>query len=197
MEKEIWKDIPWYEWKYQVSSLGRVKRLPYKWIHIYKPRWWEKNNKPQIIIEKTAKEKILPEIDLWWYKRVSFSIWGQRKINYLVHRLVYCSFNDLSLKFLWQKTKTLVLHKNDIKSDNRLCNLFLWSQKDNMEDMCRKWRWSSWIKQKMKIWFDDIGTIKDMYSSWMTLRKIAEKYSVSIPTISRAINWITWNWKTQ
>lgn len=25
MDTEIWKDIPWYEWKYQASSLGRVR----------------------------------------------------------------------------------------------------------------------------------------------------------------------------
>lgn len=24
---EIWKDIPWYEWKYQVSNMGNVKNL--------------------------------------------------------------------------------------------------------------------------------------------------------------------------
>ena len=27
---EIWKDIPWYEWKYQVSNLWRVKSLLFK-----------------------------------------------------------------------------------------------------------------------------------------------------------------------
>ena len=27
MQKEVWKDIPDYEGKYQVSNLGRVKRL--------------------------------------------------------------------------------------------------------------------------------------------------------------------------
>jgi len=27
MEQEIWKDIKWYEWSYQVSNLGRIKSL--------------------------------------------------------------------------------------------------------------------------------------------------------------------------
>jgi len=34
MQKEIWKDIPWYEWLYQASNLGRIKSLSKKWS------WW-------------------------------------------------------------------------------------------------------------------------------------------------------------
>ena len=28
---EIFKDIPWYRWRYQVSNLGRIFSLPKKW----------------------------------------------------------------------------------------------------------------------------------------------------------------------
>lgn len=28
---EIWKDIPWYEWKYQASSIGNIKSLYGNW----------------------------------------------------------------------------------------------------------------------------------------------------------------------
>ena len=30
--KEIWKDIPWFEWLYQVSNMGRVKNRHWKII---------------------------------------------------------------------------------------------------------------------------------------------------------------------
>ena len=37
MDKEIWKDIEWYEWKYQVSNLGRVASLYNTNIRVLKP----------------------------------------------------------------------------------------------------------------------------------------------------------------
>lgn len=64
MKKEIWKDIKWYEWKYQVSNLGNVKSL----------RFW--------------KEKILKNnIWTWWYYHIE--LLGK---HYWLHRLVALSF---------------------------------------------------------------------------------------------------------
>lgn len=186
--KEIWKDIPWFEWKYQVSSLWRVKRLSYKWVHSYKLRW---SGKVHNIIKK-SNEKIMTFSNVDWYSRVWLCIGKQKRKHYLVHRLVYCVFNDISLEFLWQKSKTLILHKNDIRSDNRLENLFIWTQKDNMQDMVSKWRWRCWFVRKVKIWFDDIPEIKRKYKELWSIFKVAEIFWVSGATISRALNWKIW-----
>lgn len=76
---EVWKDIPGYEGKYQVSNYGRVKSLNYG---------------------RTGKEKILKQnittIMLKNKKRIVHRIplWRNNKgKNYFVHRLVWTSFN--------------------------------------------------------------------------------------------------------
>ena len=66
MEQEIWKDIPWYEWKYQVSNLWNIFSLPYK--------------------------KLLKcNLNKCWYKIVWLSI-NNKRSNYSVHRLVAQAF---------------------------------------------------------------------------------------------------------
>lgn len=167
--------------------------MPYEWTHIYKPRWWEKSWKQTIINKRISKEKIMNFSDVDWYKRVSFSIWNMKKKMYLVHRLVFCTFNKIPLEFKWQKTKTLILHKNDIRDDNRLENLFLWDQKDNMKDMSLKWRQRRWIVNKIKIWYEDIPKIKEKYKELKNIHKVASIFWVSWATISRALNWKIWS----
>lgn len=164
---EEWKPIDWYNGLYDVSNLWRVR-------------------------SNIFNTKIKKFVNLWWYNRVSLSIWNWKTKKYLVHRLVFLTFNNMPLDFLWQKTKTLILHKNDIKNDNRLDNLFIWTQKENMEDMMKKWRWKTWIVKRVKIWFSDIENIKSKYIELWNIFEVAKIYWVSGATISRAINWKIW-----
>ena len=124
METEIWKDIPWYEWKYQASTMGRIKSYPNKWnFGIWKVlKWWK---------------------DKFWYRNVwLFFEWKQKTI--LVHRVIWMTF----LWLLEIKWRICVCHKDDNPSNNELKNLFLWTDKDNSEDMVSKWRhyfqWKFW-----------------------------------------------------
>lgn len=90
---KIWKDIPGYEGKYQVSNQGDVRSLNY--LH-------------------TGQTKILsPDQIRTGYMRVT--LYDDAKKKRLVHRLVMLAFvgyQDL-----------VVNHQNGNKSDNRLENL--------------------------------------------------------------------------
>lgn len=78
MNKEIWKDIKDYEGLYQVSNLGRVKRLEWKRFSLDK---WQ-----------TMKEKILKQtISTTGYWHISLNKNGNHN-TYKVHRLVARAF---------------------------------------------------------------------------------------------------------
>lgn len=85
--------------------------MPIKW----KMLKWRKTGKTS-----THYRVTLQKTDGKWYR-------------YTIHRLVYCTFNWLSLKD--NKNWSYVLHKNDIARDNRLCNLYMGDQRDNFRDM--------------------------------------------------------------
>ena len=120
---EIWKDIVWYEWRYKVSNKWNIKS-----ISLF-----------------TWKEKILKERDSWrWYKRIWLSRnWSRKQCS--IHRLVAQAFLwlDMDAQKDWHHW-ICVCHKNDIKHDNRVENLFIWTHRDNMIDCINKWR--SWLK---------------------------------------------------
>ena len=84
MMEEIWKDIEGYEGKYQVSNLGRVKRLAYT-VEVQMP--------DGRIYERPQKERIIkPCLDsLGRYLIVALHT-GKPKTNHLLHRLVAKAF---------------------------------------------------------------------------------------------------------
>lgn len=102
--EEIWKDILGYEGLYQVSNLGRVKSFP-------RPGNW--------------KERILNPIINKGYLHVGLRKDGKEK-RFRVHRLVVEAFlGKIPDGFV-------VNHINEIKSDNRLENLEIVTQKENV-----------------------------------------------------------------
>lgn len=101
--EEIWKDIINYEGIYQVSNLGRVKRLIFKNNHCVMPK--EKILKP-LKHGKTDNE----------YLMVSLSKNSKEK-QYYIHRLVAEAFIPKV------KNKNQINHKNGIKNDNRIENI--------------------------------------------------------------------------
>lgn len=109
MENEIWKGVFGFEGFYQVSDMGRVKRLKrnhsnnqYKTDRIMSPR--TSNN---------------------GYKNISFTI-NRHVKSFSVHRLV-------ALHFISNPdNKPQINHKNAIKTDNRVGNLEWCTAKENM-----------------------------------------------------------------
>ena len=108
--KEIWKDIKGYDGDYQVSNLGKVKSL------------------------KKDREKILKHSNNNGYCLVC--LYKNKKTTACsVHQLVYYTFNDV------EKTKDFVIdHINRDKSDNRLENLRLVTQRKNTQNREKKFK---------------------------------------------------------
>lgn len=120
--KEIRKDIKWYEWKYQVSNLWRVKSLWKKTIY----NWWY----------RIIKEKILkPSISTNWYYHIG-SLWT-------VHRLIIKSFIPNT------NNKKTVNHKDGNKLNNNLDNLERVTYSENHKHAFKYlWKnvWNKWLK---------------------------------------------------
>lgn len=96
MKKEVWKDIPGYEGKYQASTLGKIRSLNY-------------NN------EKHCKI-LSPARNLKGYLQLNLRINGQVRCK-KVHRLVAETF----IQNLQNRPQ--VNHINGVKDDNRVENL--------------------------------------------------------------------------
>ena len=102
---EYWKDIVGFEGWYQISSLGRVKRLKRRFVI---------RNKEVI---KEQEKILIPSIDNKGYENVVVSN-GKDKKHYKVHRLVAEHFLDANTE-----NKPQVDHINRDKRDNRGENL--------------------------------------------------------------------------
>lgn len=131
--EEVRKEIPWLpKWKYFVSNLGRVKSK--RWIMKF-----ERNH--------------------YWHNRIKLYWDGWRKDvrHYQVHRLVYCVFNDLDYNFWLDKhisrCEWLILHKDNNPDNNRLDNLYIWTQKENMWQCIEDWRF---VFLEPRYWKDTI-----------------------------------------
>lgn len=102
---EVWKDIIGFEGLYQVSDLGRVRSYD-----------MEVNNCGST--KSKRKGKVLCKINTKGYERVHLCKDGKDRMYY-VHRLVMDAFSpNPDPEHLKE-----VNHKNEDKSDNRLCNL--------------------------------------------------------------------------
>lgn len=171
---EEWRSVPWYEWLYEVSSLWRVKSL----ARVVKS--WMYGNQPK-------KERILKQRVAKWHCRVSLMRDGKSWDVY-VHRLMAMAFLWCSGEF---DGKTLVCHKNDIGTDNRLENLYIGTYRTNYMDRDRNWNWVDnrgerhWM---CKLKDKDINEIKILIWKWVKQKEIAKMYWMGQSYVSRLKN---------
>lgn len=160
---EFWWNIPWYEWLYQASTFWNIKSLDRTDIY------W-----------RFRKETIMNPRIRYWYKWLSFcNLWKIRALR--VNRLVAATFLWLDLNDL----KTFVCHRNDIRDDNNVYNLFLWTHQDNMNDMARKWR-SKWLKNKKILQYTKSW---DLIQEWESLQLASSTLWLFHPNISKCCRW--------
>ena len=140
--EEIWKDIVWYEWLYQVSNLGNVKSLDRK----------VKTSKWKLLLYKWKILKPNKNIKRNWYLYITLSKNGIEK-SYSLHRIVWFAFIDNI------ENKPEINHKNWITDDNRVENLEWVTHKENELHKYQnnlQWEymknWWIWIYSKNAIW---------------------------------------------
>ena len=124
--QESWKDIPWFEWLYQASNLWRIKSF------------------------KQRKERILKFWNYIWYSVLQLY---KNKVVYKsrAHRYIAITFIDNPNNYPCVCHKDETLDKNWFLY-NWVDNLYWGTNKQNTQDMIKKWRhfspykWSLWIK---------------------------------------------------
>ena len=118
--KEIWRDIPDYEGYYQASNLGRVRSLD-RWVIF-------KNGRKQFY-----KGRIFEGGKVNGYRQVGLSRDGKTTI-FLIHQLV-------AMAFLGHKPdghQLVIDHINGIRSDNRVENLQIVTNRENSSTCYRE-----------------------------------------------------------
>jgi len=162
---ETFKTIPGWN-EYQVSDSGNVKSLKWGKERILKLSRQD-NGYVGVYLQKDHKRKF-----------------------FRVHRLVALTFNEYPLD-----SELIVMHRNDIKHDNRLENLSIGTQSENVQDCLLKNRFYRPVGSKArsaKLNETDVPIIRSRYKQGETKRKISIDYGVHESIIGKIINGKTW-----
>jgi hypothetical protein len=111
-KNEIWKSVEEYEGLYDISNLGRLKRLSYTY---YSP----------FVGKVKIKEKIINGAKKDGYRQALLLKDGESKFK-MIHRLVAVAFLE------YDKDRLIINHKNTIRHDNRADNLEWCTNKENI-----------------------------------------------------------------
>lgn len=160
---ELWKDIPGYEGKYQVSNKGRIKSLArtVKSKNQYGEFEWQ------------TKERILSPGKRDSCGHLSVVLHDHNRKSYSIHQLVMQAF-------LGEPPEGMeVCHNNCDSSDNRIENLRYDTRSENMTDIYKNG------KGKSPLTKNDIEAIKFGLVCGMTCCELGLMYGVCHQTISK------------
>ena len=161
---EEWRDILGYEWRYQISSLWKVKSL-------YRI---DNNNHP-------VKERLLKiMLGNRWYYTVNLHLMWKVK-SFSLHRLLGINFienpNNLAQ----------INHKNWNKLDNSLENLEWVSQLDNIRHSFYVLWNKAWHHFKKRL--IQISLTGKVIQEWDSARCVQRELWFAASTISKVLNW--------
>lgn len=166
--KEIWKDIEGWDGLYQVSNLGRVKSLPRLRVSIH----------PYITKEKILRPRVYG--DTREYLSVTLCNNNHRK-QVPIHRLVAIAFIPNPHGY------NEVNHINEIKGDNRSCNLEWCSRSYNVNYGRRIEKQRTHLIRKVAQ-YDLNGNLLNVYNSFYDAAKAVGGNSANISHVVKGDN---------
>ena len=180
METEIWKDVIWYEWFYQVSNNGNVKSLD----RLSKTYWTRINHLKWNEIKQWLYKN--------WYKYVDlYKNWI--KIKYTVHRLVWETFLEKDI------LRNQINHKDWNRENNSLDNLEYCTPSENHLHKFRV----LWYKSHLMKRIDQLDLEWNFIRTWECARYAARELNLSASHIWRCCNkqnkksqWFKWRFST-
>lgn len=173
MTKEVWKNIPGYEGKYQASNLGRIKSLERQVRGVC----YHTGNE----FYRTVKERILRPGKYDKSGHVSVVL-GHGQSSSPVHQLVAEAFLGKC------PNGQEVLHVNGNPTDNRIENLRYGTRIENILDVYHQG------KQWKKLSIEDVYNIRFHFLCGFNGKEISKIFGVSENCISQVKNRRTFSW---
>ncbi len=168
LEDEVWKEISFADFKYEISSYGRVKSY----------------------CQDAENGKVLNPSQIGGFKVVSLKIGGKSK-HYLVHKLVAGAF-----LFKETKDQIVVIHHDWNKANNYYENLQWLTKPESYKRMHKRLQEERKKKGKVvtysKLKLEEVALIKSMLERGVKQKLIAKMFCVSemqITRIKRGENW--------
>jgi hypothetical protein len=167
LEDELWKEVPFADFKYEVSSYGRVRSYC-----------------------QNAEGKILNPSQIGGFKVVSLKSLNKSK-HYLVHKLVAEMFVEKE-----SSDQTVVIHLDWNKANNHYSNLQWATKAESYKRMHKRLQEERKKKGKVvtysKLKKEEVALIKSMLDRGVKQKLIAKMFCVSemqITRIKRGENW--------
>jgi len=166
MEKEIWRDIKGYEGRYQVSSIGRIKRLE----RVFFDKSGHKQHPKERILKSCTNHN--------GYLRITLCNSSGKKKRFFVHRLVCEAFHENP------KNKPSVNHIDENKTNNIASNLEWCTYKENCNHGTRSIRIAKGVAKALSKPVGQYTTNGKLIKVWQSAYEVQRQLGFTQSSIS-------------